>query len=98
MSTTNPAIAADGSNAKSAPPPKTNPHVCNKPYAEVEDFNLDLSCQSRFAQCFIRLFVTNPIIFVKCNVKSYCIVMHLPVTQLELVQESCCLQLSRVLD
>ncbi len=29
--TTNPAIAADGSNAESAPIPKTNPHICNKP-------------------------------------------------------------------
>ena len=43
VSTTNPAIAMDGSNAESAPPPKTKPqHACNKPYSEVEDFSMDL--------------------------------------------------------
>ena len=26
-----------------APPPKTDPHICNKPYAEVEDLQQDLS-------------------------------------------------------
>ena len=55
VSTTNPAIATDGSNAESAPPPKTNHHVCNKPYAEVEDFNLDLvdliATYQRHTQC-----------------------------------------------
>ena len=43
VSTTNPAVLPDGSNADSAPLPKTVPHICNKPYAEVEDFQQDLS-------------------------------------------------------
>ena len=43
VSTANPAILPDGSNADCAPPPKTDPHICNKPYAEVEDFQQDLS-------------------------------------------------------
>ena len=43
VSTTNPAVLPDGSNADDAPPPKTHPHVCNKPYSEVEDFQQDLS-------------------------------------------------------
>ena len=42
VTTVNPAILPDGSNADSAPP-KTDPHICNKPYAEVEDFQQDLS-------------------------------------------------------
>ncbi len=55
ISTTNPAIAGDVSDAESAPIPKTNPHVCNKPYAEVEDFSMDLvdliaTCQ-RHTRC-----------------------------------------------
>ena len=43
MSTTNPAILPDGSNVDDAPLPKTNPHICNLPYAEVEDFDQDLA-------------------------------------------------------
>ena len=43
VSTVNPAILADGSNADDAPAPKTNPHICNKPYSEVEDLNQDLA-------------------------------------------------------
>ena len=31
------------SNADNAPPPKTNPRICNRPYAEVEDFDQDLT-------------------------------------------------------
>ena len=50
----NPAIAMDGSNPETAPPPKTKPqHSCNKPYSEVEDFSMDLvdlTCQ-RHTQC-----------------------------------------------
>ena len=43
VSTINPAIAMDGSNPETAPPPKTKPqHSCNKPYSEVEDFSMDL--------------------------------------------------------
>lgn len=42
VTTLNPAILPDGSNADDAPPPKTNPHICNKPYSEIEDFNQDL--------------------------------------------------------
>ena len=43
VSTTNPAVLPDGSNLDDAPSPKTNPHICNLPYAEVEDFNQDLA-------------------------------------------------------
>ena len=38
----NPAIAVDGSDAENAPHPKTKPHICNKAYADVEDFHMDL--------------------------------------------------------
>ena len=41
--TTNPAILADGSNVADAPLPKTNPHICSKPYSEIEDYQQDLS-------------------------------------------------------
>ena len=43
VSTTNPAVLPDGSNVDEAPPPKTNPHICNQPYSEVEDFDQDLA-------------------------------------------------------
>ena len=35
VTTINPAVLPDGSNVSDAPLPKTNPHVCNKPYSEV---------------------------------------------------------------
>ena len=56
VSTMNPAIAPDGSDADSAAPvPKTNPHVCNKSYAEIDDVQMDLvdliaTCQ-RHTRC-----------------------------------------------
>ena len=55
VTTLNPAILPDGSNADDAPPPKTNPHICNQPYSEIEDFNQDLidliaTCQ-RHTRC-----------------------------------------------
>ena len=55
VSTTNPAIAADGSDAQNAPLPKTKPHVCNKSYLEIEDHKEDLvdliaTCQ-RHTRC-----------------------------------------------
>ena len=55
VSTTNPAVRPDGSDVDSAPPAQTNPHVCNKPYAAVQDFNQDLidliaTCQ-RHTRC-----------------------------------------------
>ena len=42
VSTINPAISMDGSYAENAPLPQTKPHVCNKPYSEVEDIKMDL--------------------------------------------------------
>ena len=42
ISTTNPAVQPDGSDADNAPPARVNPHICNIPYAKVEDFNQDL--------------------------------------------------------
>ena len=55
VTTMNPGISPDGSNSENAPLPQTNPHVCNKPYAEVQDFNMDLveliaTCQ-RHTRC-----------------------------------------------
>ena len=41
VSTTNPAVLPDGSNLDDAP--SHDPHICNLPYAEVEDFNQDLA-------------------------------------------------------
>ena len=43
VTTLNPAFVPDGSNADDAPTPKTNPHICNKPYDRIEDFNQDLA-------------------------------------------------------
>ena len=39
VTTLNPAILPDGSNADDAPTPKTNPQICNKSYDRIEDFN-----------------------------------------------------------
>ena len=55
-STMNPAIAMDGSNPATAPPPKTKTqHACNKPYSEVKDFSMDLvdliATYQRHTQC-----------------------------------------------
>ena len=43
VSTCNPAVLPDGSNVDDAPAPKTDPHVCNKVYGEIQDFNTDLA-------------------------------------------------------
>ena len=43
VTTVNPAVLPDGSNTDTAPPPKTDPHICNKPYSEVKDFQQDLT-------------------------------------------------------
>ena len=43
VTTLNPVILPDGSNADDAPTPKTNPHISNKPYDRIEDFNQDLA-------------------------------------------------------
>lgn len=56
VTTINPAILPDGSNVSDAPLPKTNPHVCNKLYSDVEDNQQDLcdliaTCQ-RHTRCF----------------------------------------------
>jgi len=55
IATINPAVLHDRSSAEDAPPPKTNPHICNQPYVNVEDFNQDLAdlvatCQ-RHSRC-----------------------------------------------
>ena len=52
VSTTNPAIAMEGSNPETAPSSKTKPqHACNKPYSEVEDFSMDLVDLIATCQC-----------------------------------------------
>ena len=43
ISTTNPALLPDGSNLSEAPRAQTDPHICNKAYAEVTDHEQDLS-------------------------------------------------------
>ncbi len=43
VTTVNPSIQLDGSNPHNALPPQTDPHVCNKPYIEVEDKQQDLA-------------------------------------------------------
>ena len=56
VSTMNPGIPADGNNMQNAVPlPKTKPHVCNRPYTEITDMNMDLvdliaTCQ-RHTRC-----------------------------------------------
>ena len=42
VSTVNPAIFEDGSNASDAPLPQVDPHVCNKPFDTVDDYEKDL--------------------------------------------------------
>ena len=42
VSTENPAILEDGSNASDAPLPQVDPHVCNKPFESVDDYEKDL--------------------------------------------------------
>ena len=42
VSTTNPGILPDGSNAADALPPQSNPHVCNKRFVDVIDYEEDL--------------------------------------------------------
>ena len=41
--TMNPSLLHDGSNASHAPPPQTNPQLCNKAFTDVTDYNLDPS-------------------------------------------------------
>ena len=43
VSTCNPAVLPDGSNMSDAPAPKTDPHVCNQVYTEIEDYDQDLA-------------------------------------------------------
>ena len=55
VSTCNPAVLQDGSNVNDAPPAKTDPHVCNQAYANIQDFDQDLidlvaTCQ-RHTRC-----------------------------------------------
>lgn len=42
ISTTNPAVQPDSSDVDSVPPLRVNPHICNIPYAEIQDFVQDL--------------------------------------------------------
>ena len=43
ISTFNPAVLPDGSNVDEAPPAKVDPHICNKSYSQVTDFEEDLT-------------------------------------------------------
>ena len=39
--TSNPAVLQDGSNVDDAPSSKTDPHICNQSYANIQDFDQD---------------------------------------------------------
>lgn len=43
VSTCNPAVFPDGSNIDAAPHPKTDPHICNKVFGDIQDFDEDLA-------------------------------------------------------
>ena len=43
VSTCNPAVLPDGSNLDNVPAPKTDPHVCNQVYGNIQDFDQDLA-------------------------------------------------------
>ena len=43
LTTVNPAVLPDGSNITDAPPPKVDPHICNKVYGDVQDLDEDLA-------------------------------------------------------
>ena len=43
VSTTNPALLPDGSDIADAPAPKVDPHICNKAYGDIQDFDQDLA-------------------------------------------------------
>ncbi len=43
VTTLNPAVQPDGNNVDDAPAPKTDPHICNQPCADVQDFDQDLA-------------------------------------------------------
>ena len=43
VSTINSAVLPDGSNISDAPAPKTDPHICNKVYGDIQDFAEDLA-------------------------------------------------------
>lgn len=55
ISTINPALLPDGSNLSEAPSPQIQPHICNKPFSDIEDpsqdlINLVATCQ-RHTRC-----------------------------------------------
>ena len=43
VSTCIPAVLPDGNNIDDAPAPKTDPHICNQVYGDIQDFNQDLT-------------------------------------------------------
>ena len=43
VTTINPAVSPDGSNISEAPYAQTDPHICNKLYKDVTDFDADLT-------------------------------------------------------
>ena len=43
VTTINPAFAPDSSNVEGAPPPVTQPHICNKSHLKVEEDHEHLS-------------------------------------------------------
>ena len=55
VSTMNPAILLDGSDASQALTAHTNPHVCNKAFADVVDYELNLSVISHLPKTLFAL-------------------------------------------
>ena len=54
VSTRNPAVLPDGSNIDDAPAPKTDPHICNEVYGDIQDFDQDLADLIATCQCHTR--------------------------------------------
>ena len=69
--TMNPAILPDGSDASQAPAAQTNPHVCNKAFADVVDYELDLSQLIATCQRHTINFVPQLIVYVPRKVNSH---------------------------
>ena len=61
-----------GSNTENAPLPQTKPHVCNKPYSEVEDIKMDLIELIATGQCHTRCSPAYCLKSVVLDIQSLC--------------------------
>ena len=58
VSTINPVVLPDGTNADTATPPRTNPYICNQSYSEITDFSQNLADLIAACQHHTRCSVT----------------------------------------